>query len=276
MAEECIHGFEAGFCDACYPKARPEVAPAAVVTKTRVTRPRTASLTAPRRPLSAAAAAVPVDDVSQQRLYHVTHIRNLPSILATGGLLADASEAWVERPEVEISSPETRALRRSIVVSDDDGASVASYVPFFLSPVASAWDSIRTRAADPRLSLERDTVAADYVLLVTSVKTIQDSLEGQTQDAAIVITDGDAAHALTRFETTPDAGDRVLRKLRADEESGRILAAELLVKESISFDVISLIAVANDKARNAVKDILKGSGHGTRVSIHPPWFQAGE
>jgi len=269
LGEECIHGLENGLCDACYPKARPEVAATATITKPRVTRPRVASLTAPRRPVSSAAAAS-ADDIGQQRIYHVTHVSNLAGILENG-LRADAAEA---APAVDISSAENRDSRRTIVVSDD-GATVASYVPFFLSPTSSVWESIRTHNADPRLSLDSESVPADFVLLVSSIKTVVDA-NADVTNAPIVVTDGDAAHALTRFATTPDAGDRVLRKLRADDESGRILAAELLVKDTLAFEHISLITVANDRSRNAVKAILKAAGDTTRVAIHPPWFQTAE
>jgi len=269
LGEECIHGLDNGLCDACYPKARPEVAATATVTKPRVSRPRVASLTAPRRPVSSAAAAS-AEDVSQQRVYHVTHVNNLANILVEG-LRADATEVV---PAVDISSEDNRNSRRTIVVSDD-GATVASYVPFFLSPTSSVWESVRSRSVDPRLAPPGEWIASDFVLLVSSVGTVFEA-KADDEDAPIVITDGDAAHALTRFSTTRDAGDRVVRKLRADDESGRILAAELLVKDTLDFEHISLIAVANDRARNVVKDILKGSGHSTRVAIHPPWFAAAE
>ena len=269
MGDECIHGLDNGLCDACFPKARPEVAATAVITKPRVTRPRPAPLTAPRRPVSSAAAAS-TDDIGQQRIYHLTHVSNLASILEHG-IRADAAEA---EPTVDISSDENRRSRRTIVVTDD-GGTVASYVPFFISPTSSVWESVRTRAADPRLSLDDHSVPADYVLLVSSVKTVIDA-HGEDDDAPVVVTDGDAAHALTRFATTRDAGERVLRKLRADDESGRILAAELLVKDAVPVELISLIAVANDRARNVVKDIQKSVGNTTRVAIHPPWFQIGE
>lgn len=269
MGEECIHGLENGLCDACYPKARPEVAATALATKPRVTRPRVASLTSPRRPVSSAAAAS-ADDIGQQRIYHVTHVNNLASIIENG-LRSDAAEA---SPNVDISSAENRDSRRTIVVSDD-GVTVASYVPFFLSPVSSVWESVRTHTGDPRLSIDAESAPADFVLLVSSIKTVVDA-NADDSNAPIVVTDGDAAHALTRFSTTPDAGDRVLRKLRADDESGRILSAELLVKNLLDFEHISLIAVANDRSRNAVKAILKSAGNTTRVAIHPPWFQIGE
>ncbi|GAB2459148.1 hypothetical protein GCM10027029_21330 [Conyzicola lurida] len=273
MGEECIHGLDYGLCDACFPKAAPEIPVA--VAKTRVTRPRASSLTAPRKPATASSLRNPPVEVGDQRIYHVTHVSNLADILSSGRLLADASDAWEKRPTVDISSDETRESRRTIVVSDENDASVASYVPFFLSPTSSVWVSVRERVADPRLSAAtREAVASDYVILVSSVKSVVDAHDAEEaeREAAVVVTDGDAAHTLTRFATTREAGDRVLRKLRADEESVQILAAEYLVKDEFPFELVSLIGVANDKARDAVKAIVKGSGFSTRVAVYPPWF----
>jgi hypothetical protein len=197
------------------------------------------------------------DDVSQQRIYHVTHIRNLPAILESGALTADASA------EVDISSAAARETRRTIAVSDE-GETVASYVPFFLSPESDVWDAIRFGANDPRLSLDDGLVPSDFVMLISSVSTIAGT--------SVVIADGDAAHPLTRFETTPDASDRSLRKLRADGETGRIRSAELLVRDSLPFDLITLITVANDKSKAAVRELVEPAGFRTRIAIHPPWF----
>ena len=197
------------------------------------------------------------DDVSQQRIYHLTHIRNLPAILESGTLIADAT------PVVDISSPAARETRRTIAVSDE-GEPVASYVPFFLSPESDVWDAIRFGANDPRLALEEGLVPSDFVLLVSSVSTVAGT--------NVVIADGDAAHPLTKFETTPDATDRSLRKLRADGETGRIRSAELLIRDSVPFDLITLITVANDRTKAAVRELVDPAGFRTRIAIHPPWF----
>jgi hypothetical protein len=230
-------------CDACYPKARPEAPLVAVKTRTS---------TRSRR-----SAVGPIEDMSGQRLYHLTHVSNLPAILASRALLADADAV------VDISSAAARETRRTIAVSDE-GETVASFVPFFLAPETDVWDAVRFGNADPRLSVPEDAVASDFVLLVTAISNLAGS--------SVVIADGDAAHPLTRFEMTPDAADRTLRRIKADEESGRIRAAEYLVKDSVDFDAITLIAVANDKSKNAVRALVDPAGYRTRIAIHPPWF----
>lgn len=246
---ECIHGLDFGVCDICFPKAKPDVV---VAVKTRSTR----SPGAPKRAPGGPAAVI---DVSQQRVYHLTHVSNLAAIVADGGLVADAT------PTVDISSADARAARRTITVSDE-GDTVASYVPFFLSPTPDAWESLRSGTADPRISVDPEIAATEFVLLMTSIDTLDD----------YVVADGDAAHPLTRFASGTDAGARVLRKLKADEASGRMDSAEVLVPSTVPFDKITLITVANDRAKAAVKAVLTPAGLKTRIAIHPPWFQRPE
>lgn len=312
MNDECIHGLEGNRCDQCFPKAAPQITPSAPVSRVsasgvakRASRAREASApTALRTPRAAPAksaraakataaprsSAKKLADVGEQRIYHVTHISNLAGVLSSGALLADASKAWEGRPAVDISSAETREARRAILVSGQGSLSVAKYVPFFLSPDASVWDSIRAHSDDPRLALDAEASAPfDFVILVSTVKKALDAQAGaESTDAAaedeesgsaaasVVATDGDATGALTRFGATREDAERVLRTLRADPESPAILEAEFLVEEAFPYELVTLIGVANDKVREAVKPILAASSHRPKVAVYPPWFQPSE
>jgi len=309
LNDECIHGLEGNLCDQCFPKAAATATVSAPVSRAssasgvskRASRAREASaptaLRTPRaepKPTRAtktaaaprASAKMPAD-VGEQRIYHVTHISNLAGVLSSGALLADASKAWEGRPAVDISSAETRESRRSILVSGQGSLSVAKYVPFFLSPDASVWDSIRSRSDDPRLTLDAHGSAPfDFVILVSTVRKALDAqaaAESAAESAAVagaqagvIAADGDAAGVLTRFGTTRADAESVLRKLRADPESPAILEAEFLVEETFPFELVTLIGVANDKVRDLVKPILAASSHRPKVAVYPPWFQPAE
>ncbi len=245
MAVECIHGLDEGLCDICYPKA----APAAEAKPFRSRVARAVTSTSTRKSTV---------DVGEQRIYHVTHVRNLAGILEAGGLLADAT------PTVDISSAENRESRRT---ADVAGSTAASYVSFFLTPNATLWEGIRLGAADSRLSPEtRHAAPSDFVILVSTVR--------QTAALEAVVADGDAAGSLTRFGSTEDGSERMLRRLHDDENS--IIAAEFLVKGAFPFELVTLIGVAHDRAREAIKPILEASPHRPKVAVYPPWFQRPE
>ncbi|AWB87727.1 DarT ssDNA thymidine ADP-ribosyltransferase family protein [Mycetocola zhujimingii] len=267
MSNECKHGFENGACATCFPKAPPT--PTVVAPPKRAPRPRTTSLRTAAT-AGSKAAAVSAIDIEELRIYHVTHISNLEKMLAAGVLLADSVSA---DPRVDISSPENREKRRATLVSRGGTATVADYVPFFLSPNASLWESLRSDAADPRLSSEaRGSAVNDFVVLVSSIKKVRDVSEPGYSN--IVVTDGDASGAVTRLESTKDSAERMLRKLRTEEESGAILEAEVLVETSVPFDAISVIGVATVSVREAVKGMLESTDYKAKVAAHPPWFES--
>ncbi len=198
-------------------------------------------------------------DVAAQRIYHLTHVDNLPGILEAGALLADAT------PAVDISAAHTRELRRGTDIGA--GESVARFVPFFLTPNSTVWEGMRSGDEDDRLAPEAlEAEAYDFVMLVSTIGT---AAEGET-----VVADGDAAGSLTRFAATKDASERMLRRLHDDEDS--IIAAEFLVRETFPFESVTLIGVANDRARATVKTILQSSAYRPKVAVYPPWFQKPE
>ncbi|WP_166785588.1 DarT ssDNA thymidine ADP-ribosyltransferase family protein [Cryobacterium cryoconiti] len=242
--------------------------------KTAAVKPVTTRAATAVKPVTSSKSAA--DNVGEQRIYHVTHIRNLAGILSSGRLLADTSDAWTTRPAVDLSSAPQRAARRAALVAGDDSPSVASYVPFYLSPNARLWDSLLTESNDPRLSKEaHGSQTYDFVILVSTVKKLRDAHDGaETSAAAVAVANGDAAGSLTRFGAAPETADRMLRSLRADQESQKIREAELLVTESFPFELVTLVGVANDKVRDAVRTILAAGAYKPKVVVYPPWFHA--
>ncbi|MDJ0339358.1 DarT ssDNA thymidine ADP-ribosyltransferase family protein [Cryobacterium sp. PH31-O1] len=242
------------------------------------------------RPVRAAGAPRPVraekastDNVDEQRVYHLTHISNLASILRDGHLSANA--ALTAPPAVDISTAATRETRRDARVTEAD-RSVAEYVPFFLSPNATVWENIRAEQADPRLALDaHGSEAFDFVMLVSTVKTINDGLaalaaapadadddETPILPSLVAVTNGDAAGTLTRFGATPATAERMLQTLRAETDGTMLLEAELLVPDAVPMELITLIGVCNDNVRQTVRGILKASAFKPKVAVYPPWF----
>jgi hypothetical protein len=244
-------------------------------TGTAASAPRRSPRVAGGASAASRAAATPKKqiNVGEQRIYHLTHIDNLPQIIATGAILADTNDELDKRPAFDISAPATREARHRATVFEPEGVAVADYVPFFLSPNASVWRNIRSQIPDVRLSTNAHEASAyDFVLLIS---TIQQAYQAQdAADAAnVIVTDGDASGTLTRFGTSRESSERMLRGMRADEESDTILHAELLVRARLPFDSVTLIGVANDNVRNAVKQILGRAAYKPKVSVCPPWFQ---
>ena len=255
---ECIHGFELELCDICSPRLTPEpVKP--------VRAPKAAKVAVERRPVSTPATRTPGSSsrvgeksampFAAQRVYHVTHVRNLERIVADGEIRAGA------RPEVDISSEHTRELRSLATVRP--GVSVAEHVPFYLTPNATRWNELRTGAEGVFWSdAAREARPSDFVALVTTMAGIGPD---------VVIADGDAVSPVTRFATGAEEGRALLRRARAADPE--LLEAEVLAPGSIPVSAVALIGVSNDKIRARVKELLAESdGHEPRIAVYPPWF----
>lgn len=248
MADECIHGFEAGLCDVCYPAAVPEKpkpvrAPAGSRTSARV----------------AGAPRIAPFSLATQRFFHVTHLRNLEAIMHSGELRAGAN---VE-PVVDVSSPVARELRAGADLAD--GTNVAQHVAFYASPTAERWTELRDGALGPHWSDEaRAAKPADFVILaVPAVKF----------GADITAADADAAAPATRFAIgTPDA-TQLLRSVRVDDPE--FAHTEVLIPHAVPFDSVALIGVANDRIRDQVRSMIEhAGGYAPKVAVYPPWFAA--
>lgn len=256
MAVECIHGLDEGLCDTCYPKAVVEQ-PAAPRTPAVRRTPGTRS--AAPRVAGAPVTKLSTLDVAAQRIYHVTHINNLEAILGEGSLVAGAV------PAVDVSSEINRELRRTAEVAP--GRIVAEYVPFFLAPTATLWVDLRDGAVGAHWSAEaRAAAPSDFVMLVTSLGAL-----GAVGESDAVLSDGDPAHSLTRFAAT-DSTERMLRRLHDTEDA--LLDAEALALGSVPFEAITVIGVANNRARDAVRALLAASSFTPKVAVYPPWFTA--
>lgn len=283
---ECIHGLDEVLCDVCTPKPAPVIPPKEVKARApRATKvPRSSRPAAPVR-----AAGAPVAkriDVDVHRIFHLTHLKNLAGIAERGALLPDAAGA---NPEFDLSAPGHRDERRTAALpeiapdaaadtvepadeapADTEPRTVAHCVPFFATPESRLWADVRTGTPDPRLSAAaKESAAADYVILATTVGEVERS-------AALVLALDEASAPAAPMTGDRDAMRRELRRLVAveaeegdDHPLGHI---ELLAVGQVPVEAITLIGVANSKARDEVKEILHDAGLGIRVAVYPPWF----
>ena len=258
MTDDCIHGLVAELCDQCTPKVVPVVSG---TTSPSLTRSRSPRRKPPSRRAPLLSEKATTVDPGTKRIFHVTHLRNLPGILSAGCIQADARGAL---PVVDLSSVENRARRRAAAVSS--GESVASFVPFFLVPHAELWAGALAGAADERLAPAAQKLpAGEFVMLVSTMGQIAKS---ELASGGVVLADDDAAATVARF-TVVDG--KAVRLPRLDE--GRELVAELLVQDSFPMGSISLVGVANDKARGQVRELLRASEFSPKIAVYPPWFQ---
>jgi hypothetical protein len=72
---------------------------------------------------------------AEPKIYHITHVDNLPRIVADGGLLSDAVMVAGGGPEVTIGMSEIKRRRLDeLEVTCHPGTLVGEYVPFYFCP----------------------------------------------------------------------------------------------------------------------------------------------
>jgi ribosomal protein S18 acetylase RimI-like enzyme len=189
-------------------------------------------------------------------MFHVTHVSNLPAILAAGELRPSTSA----EPVLKLASPITDELRATAPLDDD--LSVADCVPFSLSPLATWWGEVQDGAAGPTWSdAARAASTIDFVVLGVDLLSVGDDL---------VVSDGDAAAVVTSIARSPEDRRRMLARAAAD--SSVLQAAEALVPGPVPLETVALVAVANDRRRDEVRAMLLSAGASAKVAVYPPWF----
>lgn len=268
---ECIHGLDIELCDICTPRQTPEAQDPAPVTtrpvKAGATRTAPARTAAPRRTpprvagtkRAPAADALPDIELAGLRGHHWTHIDNLEGILSGGRL-----RAGIE-PEIDVRSADHREKTAQVTVPS--GASVATFVPFAVSPDATTWDEVRHGADGERWSAAaRATKPTDYVILVAPVAKL---------GGDFVVTDGEATAPLTHFAAGLNEGASLVRRAAVTDPD--LLDVEILVPVEVDLHAVTLIGVPNDRMRDRVRSLVQAAGGAApRVAIYPPWFRPSE
>lgn len=249
---ECIHGFDDGLCDVCFPRT-----PAPPPARTAAPRaPRTRSAARSTSAAGALAGSAPASlRLAGRRVHHVTHLRTLESIALDGELRPDAV------PDVDVSSAMARELRATAIVPD--GRSVASFVAFHLAQNSHRWEELREGAEGTHWSdAARAARATEFVILTVPVDALGDD---------VVFADGDAAAVGTRFAAGVESGTQALRRLHASDPEFR--DAELLVAGPVPLSAVAVIAVANERVRDTVRAVFANAGRpAPRIAVYPPAF----
>ncbi|HYP02287.1 MAG TPA: DUF4433 domain-containing protein [Pyrinomonadaceae bacterium] len=203
-------------------------------------------------------------------IYHITHIRNLPSILEHGCLWCDTERLARGLNTVGIAHQhiKDRRARRPVPVSQR--GTLADYVPFHFAPRSPMLYSIY------RGNVEGYTEGQRPVLhLVSTAEQVVRS------DLPFAFTNGHAEMATSHFyedltdlnnvdwtimqatywKDTPDDGTRKWRR-----------QAEFLVHNRFPVSLIGEIGVISSQRAEEVKQILAAAGSEIQVAVRPNWY----
>lgn len=209
----------------------------------------------------------------QPKIYHITHLDNLPSIVADGCV-------WSERKVLERKSSnmcigmDSIKKRRlyEIEVSCHPGTMVGDYAPFYFCPRSVMLYIIHKRN-HPNLAYNdgQGPVLHFTADLHTVVKWAE-----QNAISWAFTTSNAGAYYVDFHRNLGELGEVKWTAVAArdwhapDVKEGK--QAEFLVYERLPLELIEHIGVISSQVENAVKQVLSGSSHQPPVTIEPAWY----
>ncbi|WP_204104258.1 MULTISPECIES: DUF4433 domain-containing protein [Spirulina sp. CCY15215] len=204
-------------------------------------------------------------------IYHITHIRNLPSIIRVGGILANNRLQRQQIDYTDIAHASIQDRRAYISVPCSERGTLHDYVPFYFA------------ARSPMLySLNKGNIKGytdgqtPILYFVTDIDEILD------EEIPFTFTDGHAIMGYSEFydnwECLEWAIDWEIMEARywsdtdEDGDRKRRRQAEFLVYECCPWTCIKEIGVINSTMQTKVREILQTVAHQPSVTIQSSWY----
>lgn len=206
------------------------------------------------------------------RLYHITHVSNLPSIVASGGLISDWAMRSSGGPAADIGMDTIKRRRLRLPVSCHPGDHVGDYVPFYFCPRSIMLYVIHCKnhqgltyrgGQEPILHLEADLHA------------VVDWANRMGRRWAFSLTNAGAAYAEFRASLEHlghlDWGAVTSRDFRSQQvRAGK--QAEFLVHENFPWHLIQHIGAATPEVAQQAHAAISHATHQPAISVQKKWY----
>ncbi|MGJ5674155.1 MAG: type II toxin-antitoxin system toxin DNA ADP-ribosyl transferase DarT [Nostochopsis sp.] len=202
-------------------------------------------------------------------VYHITHIDNLPSIIKSGGLVANSRLKKTDY--VDIAHGHIQDRRSITRVPCSVGGYLHDYIPFYFAPRSPMLYAIH------RGKVQKYKDGQNKVIYLVSEAEIIAS-----NKLNFAFTDGHAAVvALSEFYEKLDDLFNIDWKImketywaNTDEDNDRTRRrqAEFLVHQFCHWTLIQEVGVINSTIEKLVRKILQNFNVQTPVKINPSWY----
>jgi hypothetical protein len=199
-------------------------------------------------------------------LYRITHLENLPGLLARG---CDCSPNRAKTQGITkraISHKDIMDKRECAPIRVPPGGVVADYVPFYFGP------------RSPMLYAIKEGKVAGYqgqkeiIYLVTSAETVA------TQNLPFMFTDGHGIISyVNHYNQLADLPKLFWNVINAkywnDFVDGRCKRqAEFMVKDQFPLNLVQEIGVMDEEVRQQVQKIVAASSLRPLINVHREWY----
>lgn len=206
------------------------------------------------------------------RIYHITHVDNLDSIIEDGGLLSDAEMIARGGPEVAVGMSDIKRRRLGLELKCHAGDKVGEYVPFFFCP-RSVMLYILHMGNRPGLTYFGGQGPIVHLEL-DAKRTIEWAAETEVRWA---FTNGNAATAYTPFFCAEDDFEEVnWDAVAADDfRNSRVREwkeAEFLVKRFVPWELVERVGAHSKKVAQEAAMAIGEGAHRPSVEVCRGWY----
>jgi hypothetical protein len=206
----------------------------------------------------------------KRRIFHITHVNNLPAILSQGGLWCDKECAGQGVAPVNIAYADLKAARATTRVPVCERGTLADYVPFYFAP------------RSPMLYVIHKGGVAGYTAGQEPVVHLVVDLESlRERGLPFAFTDGHAAIPFSQFfEDWKDLSridwalmqGRYWNNTEEDGDRKRRRQAEFLVHRFFPWERVQEIGVCTQAIKEQTERLLARSSHKPPVNVVPGWY----
>jgi hypothetical protein len=205
-------------------------------------------------------------DLAQTYLYHITDVANLPSILASGGLVSDCALAGVDHQVIGYAHVKHRRMTQYRVTCCDNRF-VGEFVPFYFCARSPMLYTVNKGNSGRPPGCQ-----TSIVHLVTTVAT------ALSLGRRFAISDGNAGAECTTFRSDLAALDDPNHLRWADIETNNwqgkmhFKMAEFLIADRFDWAGVMHIGCHNRDTADQVRGMLPANRQAPRVDVQRSWY----
>lgn len=205
-------------------------------------------------------------------IYHITHVDNLASILADGGLWSDAAISDRGGPDAPIGMSNIKLRRLRLPLKCHPGDCVGDYIPFYFCPRSIMLFLIH-RANHPELTYRGGQ--GPIVHLEADLHETVAWAESEGRRWAFSLSNAGAIY--TEFRNQLDQlGEVDWTAVAAtdfrEEHVKEGKQAEFLVREFFPWHLVRRIGVQSESIQGRVLRSLSGSGRRLTIEVRRDWY----
>lgn len=209
--------------------------------------------------------------VQERLIFHITHIDNLPAILADGCLWSDYEVQKTQNSRTVIGFDTIKKRRlEELPVSCHPSTFVGHYVPFYFCPRSPMLYVIHRRNSELNYHGGQERI----VHLVSRINIAIQHSEGRPW----AFTDGNAGARYTRFSNDLAEFDdfvdwnAVKATYWSDPTVKERKQAEFLIHQKFLWTGIAAIGVYNQSVAGEVQRLLASQDHQPQVAVEQDWY----